>query len=169
MRHSVGASPLRGWVLQVRAAVQQTRRDAPARIVRLLGEALGGERARVRRLARLDQSGQRMVEHGDRARVVGHAAGGRAVHRRQGTAEVHAVGKRHEQAREQHHGRRQRGRVGEHLAPARGQVRRAAHVHDVEHGGDDEQPDGGIGPEQDELHASRTRGSTHVYAMSTRM
>ena len=62
----------------------------------------------------------------------------------------------------------QRRAIAEHLAPRRGQRGFAQHLPCVDRQRRQQQPDGGIGPQQDELrhhvsrHASRTRGSTQV-------
>ena len=148
------AGPLLARPLEMRAAEMQTRSDpldAAVDLDRFSGEALVRERARVGRLARVEEPPQRRVEHRLGSRVVGHAALGRTCGRRQHAAEMHAVGERDHDADEQHDGRRERRRIAEDLAPRRDQVRTPANVKDVGDGRDDQQPDRGIGPEQDEF------------------
>ena len=169
-RHVTG--PLRGRVLQVRAAMQQARRDAldgAVDLERLLGETDIGQRARVGCLARVDDMAHRRVEQRLHLGVEGRAAGRRACRRRQRGAEVHAVGQRHQQAGQQHDRRGQRRRVAKDLAPVVGQIGLPAHVDDIGGERGDEQPDGHVGPQHHELghgrlrpQCSRTRGSAQV-------
>jgi hypothetical protein len=162
------AEPLRGRVVQVRAAELQPRRDAldlAVHLHRFLGEADVGQGSRVGGLARIDQAHQQRVEQRARARVVGRRSAAVADSGRQQRPVVHAVQQRDAQAQQQHHRRGQRACVGEDLGPVGAQPWPAQHHQHIGGQQQRQQPDGGIGPEQHELrHVKRgVRGGRPRY------